>query len=103
MWSVLIAGLLLSMGFVNKKQDSLLCKSLDIKVNQDDDLYFLNKMDIAQLIHDRGDSIVGQPKSSVHIAEIEHALSSHADIAEAKVYVTIDGRLKVEIKQRRPL
>lgn len=103
MWSVLFAGLLVSMGFVNKKQDSLLCKSLDIKVDQDDDLYFLNKMDIAKLIHDRKDSIVGQPKSSVNITEIERSLNSHADIADAKVYLTIDGRLKVEVKQRRPL
>jgi cell division protein FtsQ len=103
MWSVLIAGLLLSLGFVNKKQDSLLCKSLDIKVNQDDDLYFLNKMDVAKLIHDRGDSIVGQPKSTVNITEIQHALNSHADIADARVYLTIDGKLKVEVKQRKPL
>jgi cell division protein FtsQ len=103
MWSVLAAGLLVSLGFVNKKQDSLLCKSLDISVNQDDDLYFLNKMDIAKLIHDRGDSIVNQPKLSVNTTEIEHALNSHPDIADAKVYITIDGRLKVEVKQRRPL
>ena len=103
MWSVLIIGLLLSLGFVNEKQDALLCKSLDIKVDQSDDLYFLNKNDIAQLIHSRKDSIVGQPKSSVHIAEIERMLNSHADIANAKVYLTVDGRLKVEIKQRKPL
>lgn len=103
MWSVLFAGLILSLGFVNKKQEALLCKSLDIKVNQDDDLYFLNKMDIAKLIRDRGDSIIGQPKSSVNIPEIQKALNSHADIADAKVYLTIDGRLRVEIKQRKPL
>ncbi len=103
LWSTLIIGLLVSMGFVNKEQDSLLCKSLDIKVNQDDDLYFLNKMDIAKLILDRGDSIIGQPKSTVNIPAIKHALNSHADIANAEVYLTIDGRLKVEVIQRKPL
>ena len=91
------------MGFVNKEQDLLLCKSLDIKVNHDDDLYFLNKMDIAQLIYKKGDSIVGQPKSTVNIPAIKHALSSHSDIANAEVYITIDGRLKVEVKQRKPV
>jgi len=96
-------GLLVSMGFVNKEQDSLLCKSLDIKINQDDDLYFLNKMDIAKLIFDRGDSIIGQPKATVNIPAIKHALISHPDIANANVYITIDGRLKVEVKQRKPL
>ena len=102
-WCVLIIGLLVSMGFVNKEQDSLLCKSLDIKVNQDDELYFLDKMDIAHLIHDRGDSIVGQPKSTVNIPEIEKTLNSHADIANAEVYMTIDGEVKVEVKQRKPV
>lgn len=103
LWSVLIISLLVSMGFVNKEQDSLLCKSLDIKVNQDDDLYFLDKMDIAQLIYKRGDSIIGQPKSTVNVPAIKHALSSHPDIANALVFITIDGRLKVEVKQRKPL
>ncbi len=91
------------MGFVNEKQDSLLCKSLDIHVNQDGDLYFLNKKDIAQLILDRGDSIVGRPKAWVNIPEIEHKLNSHEDIANAEVYMTIDGKVKVEVKQRKPI
>ena len=103
MWSVLIIGLLVTMGFVNKEQDSLPCKSLDIKVNQDDDLYFLNKMDIRQLIRDRGDSIIGQPKATVNITELENALNSHADIANAEVYMTVNGDVKVEVKQRKPV
>jgi cell division protein FtsQ len=103
LWSALIIGLLVSMGFVNKEQDSLLCKSLDIKVNQDDDLYFLDKIDIAQLIFKRGDSIINQPKSTVNIPAIKQALNSHTDIANAEVYITIDGRLKVAVKQRKPV
>ena len=103
LWSLLIAGLLVSMGFVNKEQDSLRCQSLEIKVNQDDDLYFLDKMDIEKLIHDRGDSIIHQPKSTVNIPEIERALNSHEDIANAKVCMTIDGRVKVEVNQRKPI
>ncbi len=103
LWFGLIVGLLLTMGFVNKQQDSLLCKNLDIKVNQDDEVYFLNKMDIAQLIKNRGDSIVGQPKSTVNVSEIEKALNSHEDIAKAEVFMTIDGDMKVNVKQRKPV
>ena len=102
-WSALIIGLMLCLGFVNKEQDSLTCKSLDIKVNQDDDLYFLNKIDIAQLIHDRGDSIIGQPKSTINIPEIEYVLNNQSDVANAEVYATINGEIKVEVKQRKPV
>jgi cell division protein FtsQ len=91
------------MGFVNKEQDSLLCHQLDIKVNQDDDLYFIDKIDIAQLLKDRGDSIIGQPKSTINITDIEKTLNSHAAISNAEVSVSIDGTVKVYVKQRHPI
>ncbi len=103
LWTILIVGLLVTMGFVNKQQDALLCKTLNVSVNQDDDLYFLDKMDVIQLIKDRGDSIVGQPKSTVNISQIEKALNSHADISNAEVYMSINGEVKVEVTQRKPV
>ena len=91
------------MGFVNKQQDALLCNALNVSVNQDDDLYFLDKLDVIQLIKDRGDSIVGQPKATVNVSEIEKSLNSHADISNAEVYMSINGEVKVEVKQRKPV
>ena len=102
-WCLLATGLLVSMGFVNKEQDALLCKSLDIRINQDVDLDFLDKKDIAKLIHSRGDSIINQSKANVNIVAIQKSLKSHENIAHANVYVTIDGKVKVEVKQRKPL
>jgi len=102
-WCCLITGLLVTLGFVNREQNALLCKSLDIKINQDDEVYFLNKMDVNQLIRDMGDSVVGQTKASVNISDIERGLNSHADIAKAEVYMTIDGVVKVNVKQRKPI
>ena len=103
LWVVLITGLLFTMGFVNKQQDALLCEKLTVNVNQENDLYFLDMYDIVRLIKDRGDSIVGQPKSTVNVSEIEKALNSHADISNAEVYMSIDGEVKVEVKQRKPV
>ena len=97
MWCCLIIGLLVTMGFVNREQNSLLCKSLEIKINQDDEVYFLNKMDINQLIRDMGDSVVGQTKASINISDIEAGLNSHADIAKAEVYMTIDGEVECTV------
>ncbi|HET6225360.1 MAG TPA: hypothetical protein VFF27_03710 [Bacteroidia bacterium] len=96
-------GLVLSLGFVNKEQDELRCKSLEIDVNQDGDLFFLDKMDIEKLIKSRGDSIIGEPKSKLNIPDLERALNSHADIANTEASVTIDGRVKVKIRQRKPI
>lgn len=103
MWVVLITGLIVTMGFVNKEQDALLCKSMNIHVNQDGDLYFLDNIDVAKLIEDRGDSIQNQPKHTVDVNDIEHMLNTHAAIANAEVSLSIDGILKVDVRQRRPI
>jgi cell division protein FtsQ len=102
-WCLMSLGLILSMGFVNKEQDTLLCRTLDINVNQDNDLYFIDKIDIAEILKDRGDSIIGQPKSSVNIAEIEKVLNSHAAVSKAEVSMSIDGTVKVDVIQRNPI
>lgn len=91
------------MGFVNKQQDALLCEKLTVNVNQENDLYFLDMYDVIRLIKERGDSIVGQPKSTVNVSAIEKALNSHADISNAEVYMSINGEVKVEVKQRKPI
>lgn len=103
MWVLLIGGLLFTLGFVNKEQESSVCSDLDVKVDQQDDLYFLDKMDVIQLIHERGDSIKGQPRYSVDVPAIEKALNSHADIENAEVFMGIDGKVEVDVKQRRPV
>ncbi|HEX8517799.1 MAG TPA: hypothetical protein VF868_16495 [Bacteroidia bacterium] len=103
LWCLLVIGLVISLGFVNREQEGLLCTSPVISVNQENDLYFIDKIDIAQLLKDRGDSIKGQPKSTVNVTEIEKVLNSHAAISKAEVSMSIDGVVKVDIKQRNPL
>jgi cell division protein FtsQ len=103
LWFSLATGLLLSMGFVNGEQDSMPAKELDVTVKQEEDLSFLNSIDVRNLIIDRGDSIVGQPLRSINVPEIEKALNSHPDISNAEVYMSIDGRMSVKVKQRRPI
>jgi cell division protein FtsQ len=103
LWAGLILGLLFTMGFVNREQEASLCKELRVNVDQDSDLYFLDNIEVARLIKDRGDSIAGQPRSTVNVAAIEKALNSHPDIANAEVYLSIDGIMKVDVTQRRPV
>ena len=103
MWSILIIGLFITMGFVNKQQAALCCSRLTVNVSQDGDVDFIDKDDIKQLLKDRGDSIVGQPKSTINIPELENVLNSHADIANSEVSMSIDGEVKINVKQRKPV
>lgn len=102
-WCLLVLGLLVTMGFVNKEQDAMLCKSLDVNVNQENELSFIDTNDVRLLLKNRGDSIVGQPKSTVDIADMEKVLNSNAAVSKAEVSVSIDGVVKVDVTQRNPV
>lgn len=94
---------MLCLGFVNKEQESAACTALDIHVDQDSDLYFIDDEDVRQLLADHGDSIIGQPRHTVNVNEMERILNSHAAIADANVFMDIDGQVTIKVRQRRPL
>ena len=102
-WSFIGIGLIVCLGFVERKEAIQPCKSLDITIQEDEDNFFVQPEDIRKLIHERGDAVVNQPLSTLNVPGLERALNSHASIAKAEVYVTIDGEVKVDIKQRKPL
>ncbi|MDQ3046305.1 MAG: hypothetical protein M3R27_02070 [Bacteroidota bacterium] len=103
LWTILSVGLLLSLGFVNKEQDAMLCSDIEINVAPDKELYFIDQIDIRKLLISRGDSIIGQPRFTVNVTELENVLNSHAAIANAEVFIGINGKLTVNIKQRKPV
>jgi len=103
LWSALVIGLFVSLGFAEKQEGSLPCKSLDITISQETENFFVQNDDVKQMILDRGDSIVNQPVSTINIPELEHVLNSNAAIAEAEVYITVDGKMKIDVVQRRPV
>ncbi len=102
-WTGLLSALFISFGFVNKKHSSMPCKSLDINIDNTDENYFVIKSDIEQIIHDRQDSIINQPISTLNINELEKVLNTHPAIADAEVYSTIKGEVKIDISQRKPV
>ncbi|MCC6690370.1 MAG: hypothetical protein IT235_02445, partial [Bacteroidia bacterium] len=102
-WCLLIIGLIVCLGFVNTRQAVQPCKSLDITIQQDEENSFVQPQDVQELIVERGDSVIGQPASTLNVPELENALNSHAAIAKAEVYVTINGEVKVDVIQRKPI
>ena len=102
-WVFLIAGLFVMLGFVSKKQDAMLCKSLAINIKNSNGNFFINQDDIKKIIHSKGDSIVHQPFSTINIFGLENSLDNNAYIEDAQVYSTVNGDVKINVKQRQPL
>lgn len=102
-WIIMVAGLFVALGFVEKEQSELRCKQPQITVNREDENIFVEPADILSLLRDRGDSIKGQPMSDVNVTELENVLNSHVAISSAEVYVSVDGEVSIEVSQRKPV
>lgn len=102
-WVILVTGLFISLAFANKKQHEITGKSLTINIEKDEENYFIEQSDIKQLLHEKGDSIINQPITTVNINELEKALNSHPAVSNANVFVTGNGDLSINVKQRVPI
>jgi cell division protein FtsQ len=75
---------------------------LEIHINYQDENFFVEDSDIRKIISNLGYA-VNQSLKEVDLNRIEEILRNNSSISVAEVYSTIDGRLMVEVTQRRPI
>ena len=101
-WIVAIILIVVALGFVNRtKQEVVLVKPV-INIDYETENRFISEADIlSQIISptDTGNLLLN--KFSVN--HIEEKLNNNHSIKDAQVYKTVDGKLVVNVKQRRPI
>lgn len=100
MLSLSIAALL---GFVEHERKALPCNTIEIKIDESNELFFIDKQDVMEIIKLNGDSVIGQAMGEIDVHKLEKIINRNPSIENAHVYKTINGKVIVEIKQRTPL
>jgi cell division protein FtsQ len=103
MWVLLIAGLFVTLAFVKDAEKRNVCKSVEININDEGKSFFVEREDITQLLNERGTPLLGQTYTSINISEIENSLNNHPAVANAEIYEAVNGDVKIEIQQRKPI
>ncbi len=95
---------LLFFGFVEKQHNEKICKSIQIKINQWQNCYFIDEKDIRELMHlSTGTPIIGSSFKNLDLKKMENKIISHKFVHDAEVYRDIRGELFVNIVQNRPI
>lgn len=103
LWIVGLSAVISSFAFTEIKQRSVLCKSILIDINRDDENYFINKADVLKILYSSGDSLIGTKVDEIPLSLLERLIVANKYIKSAKVFIDIKGNLQVEINQRKPL
>lgn len=102
-WVVVIAGVLVLLGFIEAEHKKTTCKGLDVLIDYQDGDPMITIIDIEKQINTILDTVVGMKLSDIKTVAIENKLNEVALIADADVYTTLTGTLKVRVVQRKPI
>ena len=99
-----VSSLLIFLSFISPKSfGSVKCQSLNIQVDTQGDLFFVNAKMVEALLFEIEDSIVGKTYEDINICLLEEFVDEHPNIAKAELYLTNEGVFCADVKQRRPL
>jgi cell division protein FtsQ len=102
LWVLLCGGLLCMLSFVEKHKEDIMCKGVDVSIDYSQGNFFISEQDVKTMFSDLGYTS-NLPLKNINIHYAENLLNSHPSVEKADVYLTIDGKLKTQIKQRTPL
>lgn len=100
---ILIVALSFLIGTKRLSYQNVKCENLNIQVDTQSDLFFVNADMIQGMIEEKEDSILGKRYQDINIYLLEEFLDAHPNVKKAELYLTIDGDLCVDVKQRKPL
>jgi cell division protein FtsQ len=90
-------------GFVEHERNELPCHAIDIKIDESNEMFFIDKNDIMEIINSIGDTIIGKAIGEIDIYKLEKIINRNPSVEKAHVYKILNGELTIEVKQRTPL
>lgn len=103
MWLIPALGLPVILGFAAAEQNNALCTGIAVNIDNSDENFFVDETDIKEIIYSKGDSLVGSPVSQINYNTLEQLILKNPCIKDAQVYVSVEGEVKADIIQRKPV
>lgn len=102
-WLFLFIGIFILLGFVSREKKTLQCKGLEINIDRSDNNYFILEEDVKELFLNMGYRADSIPASSIDTRKIEKQVGNFPSARKADVYMTVAGKVKIDIRQRKPV
>lgn len=100
---VLIVGLIAAVVIMQKKQEQIRIKAVDIQIIYSGSDYYILQEDVEQMLEEVSGNILEKTWAQIEEEAIELHIEKSPFISEAEVYMEINGTLKIRIYQRHPI
>jgi cell division protein FtsQ len=102
-WVILTGGLFTLLGFSVVEHDSKSCKQFTITIDYGNADVLVTKNDIYDVVRQSGYILKGQPIRYINAEKIESSIKKQPYVANANVYLTIEGNVEINVVQRQPI
>lgn len=103
MWVVLTGGLLTLVGFTTIEHNDTMCKSYFVNINYGKADKLITNPDVDSILRAVHNPLKGQYLGDINIEKIESAVKRQPYVADADVYMYLDGTVEIDISQRQPV
>ena len=98
---LLVAGLIVCLGFAADKQKNTVCTKLDIYIDNRNGDMFINNADVLRILDDQTGSPVGKRANQISLPRMEAAVESNPHVQNAEVWMDLNGNVSIKIKQKK--
>ena len=86
-----------------KKQNDQICSGLEIKIDYETGLLFLDEQDILNQLEQHGyNSVTGVRLEDLNYAHIENTIKKDSYVKSCELYSDLNGKLILEVEQKQP-
>jgi cell division protein FtsQ len=101
--SLAFLSLLTVLGLAETTRNDVTFNELKVEIDVSDGNYFVDDLDIESQVFAHGYQTGMEPIINVNLRSLEMQFDAMPSVKKAEVYTSLDGRLKVDIKQRTPI
>lgn len=103
LWFLFIVGIVVTMYFVQKTLAESFAGDPEVLVNVEGENVFITENELIQSLKTQQLIFPGQKKEEIKIEAIEEFIMKMSQVKDAKVFVELTGKWKIEISLRKPI
>ena len=102
-WFVLITYIVVALSFTSVKKADVKCTKININIEGQDKLKFVDKTLVKSIIYKNGIHIIESKIDSINLLNVEDIVTKYPSIKKSQVYKSLTGEIYVNVKQRNPI
>lgn len=103
MWVLLAGGLITLLGFTTAGHNSNVCKKYIIHIDYGRADVLVTQEDVYNVVKGTGNLLKGEALGNIDFERIERELKKHTYVANAQVYMSLEGVVEIDVVQRQPI